>query len=90
MPQSLENLPDGITLQLLDEYARTKENERRRAYYRKNPERMEAQRMTTYTNFLTRRGKLVMSMPPAPPWNELQEKAILSSIKAAMEVADRG
>ena len=55
------NLPDGITLEQLDAYARERENARRRADYAKHPERIERQRVNTYRNFLTRRGYLVIA-----------------------------
>ena len=86
MPKNdpLKNLPDGVTLELLDEYARQKENERRRAYYANHPERVEQHRITAYTNFLNRHDKLVIPMPPAPPWTDLQEKCFMQMIQAAM------
>ena len=78
------NLPDGLTLDQLDEYARQRENARRRADYAKHPERVLRQRLSTYSNFLRRNGRIVMARPPAPPWNDLQKKAILHAIEAAM------
>ena len=41
------NLPNGVTVEMLDEYARQRENARRRADYAKHPERVERQRMST-------------------------------------------
>lgn len=78
-------LPEGLTLEMLDEYARHKENARRRADYAKHPERVERNRLTTYTNFLNRHGKLVIDCPPALPWNEAQQSAILNELARAME-----
>lgn len=78
------NLPDGLTLEQLDEYARKKENERRREDYARHPERAERQRLSSYTNFLRRHGRIVMARPPAPPWNDLQAKAILKALETAM------
>lgn len=78
------NLPDGLTLEQLDEYARKRENARRREDYARHPERVERQRLSTYTNFLRKHGRIVMTRPPAPPWNDLQAKAILKALETAM------
>ena len=78
------NLPEGLTLEQLDEYARQRENARRRADYAKHPERVERQRLSTYSNFLRRHGRIVMTRPPAPPWSDLQKKCILKALEAAM------
>lgn len=77
-------LPEGLTLDQLDEYARQRENARRRADYAKHPERVLRQRLSTYSNFLRKNGRIVMTMPPAPPWNEMQKAAILRAIETAM------
>lgn len=77
-------LPQGLSLEMLDAYAREKTNERRREDYARNPERTEKHRRATYRNFFNKRGYLVLPMPPAQPWNELQERAILHAITAAM------
>lgn len=84
MPNEWDHLPDGLTLEMLDDYARKRENARRRADYARHPERAERQRLTTYTNFLRRHDRIVMAAPPAPPWNETQERAILQAVRAAM------
>ena len=78
-------LPEGVTLEQLDAYARARENARRRADYARHPDRVERQRTTTYTNFLTKRGFVIMPAPPAPPWSELQEKCILRAVEASMK-----
>lgn len=77
-------LPDGLTLEELDEYARQRENARRRADYAKHPERVLRQRLSTYSNFLRRNGRIVMDRPPAPPWTDLQKRAILKALETAM------
>lgn len=77
-------LPEGVTLEMLDAYARQKTNERRREDYARHPERTERHRMTTYRNFFNRRDYLVLPMPPDLPWNILQERAILHAVMAAM------
>lgn len=77
-------LPEGLTLEQLDEFARKRENARRREDYARHPERVERQRLSSYTNFLRRHGRIVMTRPPAPPWNDLQAKAILKALETAM------
>ena len=78
------NLPEGLTLDQLDEYARQRENARRRADYAAHPERALRQRLSSYSNFLRKNGRIVIARPPAPPWNDLQQKAILQALEAAM------
>lgn len=78
-------LPDGITLEMLDEYARQRENARRRADYARHPERVERHRQATYTNFMNRHSLLVVPMPPPWPWSDLQQKCIMQMIKKAMQ-----
>ena len=80
------HLPDGLTLAELDSYARERENARRREDYHRHPERVERHRLTTYTNYLNRHGKLVISMPQTPPpWdNELVQRCILHAVEDAM------
>lgn len=72
-----------VDLDELDAYARKRENARRRADYAKHPERAVRQRMSSYTNFLRRNGKLVMDRPPEPPWSELQQRAILRAVESS-------
>ena len=84
-----DNLPEGLTLEMLDEYARVKENARRRADYAKHPDRVLRNRLTTATNLLNRHGRIVMSCPPPLPWTEAQQSAILTELAAAMEVCER-
>lgn len=78
------NLPNGVTVEMLDEYARQRENARRRADYAKHPERVERQRMSTYRNFFNRRGYLVVPMPPAGPWDELTKGCLMHALESAM------
>lgn len=78
-------LPEGITLEQLDEYARQRENARRRADYARHPERVERHRLTTYTNFLRRHGLMVVPTPPALPWTPQQQAEVLQALQAAME-----
>ena len=56
MPQNTWNLPEGVTLDMLDEYARERENAARRASYARHPERVMRQRLTSAANLLTRHG----------------------------------
>ena len=90
MPKSSWILPEGVTLEMLDEYARKKENERRRADYARHPERAERNRMSSYTNFLNRHEKLVFPMPPAPPWDDMQKQCILRAVEIALSEQRRG
>lgn len=78
-------LPDGVTMEMLDEYARERLNEKRRAEYARDPGRVDQYRLSTYTNFMNRHGLLVIPMPPEQPWNELQQKCIEQSIRKALE-----
>lgn len=91
MPKNpLENLPDGLTPEMLDEYARARENARRRADYARHPERVERHRLATYTNFLNRHGKLVIPKLPSPPWSELQEKCLIQMLKTTYQTQQEG
>ena len=56
MSQRNWNLPEGVTLAMLDEYARERENAARRASYARHPERVLRQRLTSAANLLTRHG----------------------------------
>lgn len=78
------DLPEGVTLEMLDEYARQKENARRRADYARHPERIDRQRTNTYRNFFNRKGYIVVPMPPAAPWDEMTQGRILSDLRTAM------
>lgn len=49
-------LPEGLTLEQLDQYARERENARRRADYRRHPERATRNRLTSAANLLYRHG----------------------------------
>lgn len=51
-----DNLPDGITVEMLDEYATDKINAARRASYARHPERVLRQRLTSATNLLYKHG----------------------------------
>ena len=56
MPKNTWNLPEGVTPELMDEYARERENAARRASYALHPERVLRQRLTSAANLLTRHG----------------------------------
>ena len=57
MPQIKSwDLPEGVTLELLDEYARERENAARRASYARNPERVMRQRLNAAVSLLERNG----------------------------------
>ena len=80
------SLPDGLTYADVEEIIRQRERERRREDYARHPERNLRQRITTCKNFLRKQGCFVMDgIPPAPPWTELQQKAILKAIATALE-----
>lgn len=87
MPRTtLDTLPEGITLEMLDEYARKRENARRRADYAKHPERVEKHRLQTYTNFINKHGMLVVPFPRAPrPWSDMQKDCLIHMLEAAMD-----
>ena len=84
-PKPLDNLPEGVTVEMLDEYARNRENAKRRADYAKHPERVERHRLTTYTNFLNRHGMLVVPTPPPLPWTDLQKRCLIQMLRSAFE-----
>lgn len=85
MPKNYD-LPEGVTIEMLEEYARQHENAKRRADYARHPERVERNRMSTYTNFMNRHGKLVMQWPSAPqPWSDMQRDCIIHMVLCAME-----
>ena len=80
-------LPPGVTIEQLDAYARERENARRRADYARHPERAERQRLTTYTNFLRRHGRVVLDNLPPWPWTDSDRAFAMSQlIEAAREV----
>lgn len=80
-------LPPGVTLEQLDAYARERENARRRADYARHPERAERQRLTSYTNFLRRHGRVVLDNLPPWPWTDSDRAFAMSQlIEAAREV----
>jgi len=55
-------LPEGVDLATVTAYAEEMERKRHRDWSRKNPEKVEQQRIRTYRNFLIRRGYKVL--PP--------------------------
>lgn len=57
------NLPEGLTIEMLDDYARKRENARRRADYRKHPERAKRNRISAARNLLQRNGYFVAETP---------------------------
>lgn len=87
MPRYELNLPDGLTLDMLDDYARAKQNAQRRANYAAHPETYHAQRIRSNVNFLRKNGFLVVPMDELPPkpWTA---ETLLSVFKSAMEGAD--
>lgn len=82
-------LPPGVTLEQLDAYARERENERRRADYARHPERAERQRLTTYTNFLRRHGRVVLDNLPPWPWTDSDRAFAMSQLIEAAQEVDR-
>lgn len=78
-------LPEGLTLEQLDLYAAQRERERRRENYHRHPERVERNRITTYTNFLQKHGKVVIPRPADPwPWTPVQKEILAYSVYLAM------
>lgn len=82
-------LPPGVTLEQLDAYARERENARRRADYARHPERAERQRLTTYTNFLRRHGRVVLDNLPPWPWTDSDRAFAMSQLIEAAREVDR-
>lgn len=80
----LNHLPDGITLEALDQYAAAKERERRRKYRLEHPEKMRNQRMAACKNFLTRNGYLVIKTG-AEPLPDFNLEDVPEAVKAAMQ-----
>lgn len=56
MYQNAFELPDNLTLEQLDEYARARMNETRRQYYARNPDKVIRNRLTSAANLLYRHG----------------------------------
>lgn len=80
----LNHLPDGITLEALDQYAAAKERERRRKYRQEHPEKMLNQRTVACKNFLTRNGYIVIKAGPEPlPDFDLED--VPEAVRAAMQ-----
>ena len=82
-------LPPGVTLEQLDAYARERESARRRADYARHPERAERQRLTTYTNFLRRHGRVVLDNLPPWPWTDSDRAFAMSQLIEAAREVDR-
>lgn len=79
-------LPEGVTLDALTEYAERKIREKRREYNRSHPEIVMQQRKRTYANFLRKQGVFVMDAKlPDLPWSKDQERLILNALKANVE-----
>ena len=79
-------IPDGYTLEELEEAAKEYIRRKRREYNKKHPDIIEQQLLRTYTNKLRKNGFFVMHAElPEPPWTEDQEKFILQAIRANME-----
>lgn len=81
----LEHLPDGITLEALDQYAAAKERERRRKYRIEHPEKMKSQRTVACKNFLTRNGYLVIKTGEMEPLPDFELDAAPEAVRAAMQ-----
>ena len=78
------NLPDGVTLEMLDAYAREKENARRRADYAAHPERVLRNRVQSSINFLRRSGYIVIAGPLPPlPWGNAERRNSLQQLEEA-------
>ena len=79
-------IPDGYTLEELEEAAKEYIRRKRREYNKKHPDIIEQQRLRTYANALRRNGFFVMNAEiPDLPWSETQEKMILQAIRANVE-----
>ena len=76
----LPPIPDGLTLEDLDAYARERTNAKRRAKYAADPERVKRQRVQAYTNFLQRNGYMILPMLPPPPWTQSQAREYLKLV----------
>ena len=74
--QKWADLPAGVTLEMLDTYARQRENARRRADYARHPERILRNRGQQYVNFLTKHGREI--------WPEAQRAEILRGLTLAL------
>ena len=81
----LEHLPEGITLEALDQYAAAKERERRRKYRIEHPEKMKNQRTVAYKNFLTRNGYLVIKTGAMEPLPDFTLETVPAAVRAAMQ-----
>ena len=80
-------IPDGYTMEEIVSMAEQKLRDQRNKYNRTHPEIIEQQRVRTYSNYLRKRGKLVIDatfLPPLP-WDELQGRSILGAIRANLE-----
>lgn len=77
-------LPEGVTLDALTEYAERKIREKRREYNKSHPEIVERQRCRTYKNFLQRHGMVVIEKLPPQPWDTATEKNILQSLREGL------
>lgn len=65
---------------------REKQRAYRREYDRLHPDKAFLYRTKSYARYLTRHaGKLVIPIPPSPPWTDLQRECILHAIEAAMQ-----
>lgn len=58
MSLSQFSIPDGMTVETFDEYAKQYRNAQRRAYYAKHPETIMRQRLVSAANLLTRYGMI--------------------------------
>lgn len=80
-----KQLPDGITLEVLDRYAAQKERERRKQYRDRHPEKMMQQRITSSKNLLARNGYVVVKVGSADPLPDFDMESMPEPVKAAMK-----
>ena len=71
MYQQMQTAPPDIPIEVLDQYARARENAARRASYARHPERVMRQRITSAANLLLRYGLIERD----------QHSAILEAVK---------
>lgn len=73
-------LPEGITEELLDKYARDYQNAARRKSYARHPERVMRQRLTSAANLLARHG-LIDDQAHASILSAIDDSLVASIVK---------
>ena len=74
------------SLAQIEEYAAQRARQQRNAWNAAHPELVKQQRIRTAANLLRRNGYFVMKEQfPAPPWTDLQIRAIQQAILANQE-----